>query len=81
MVRVADIETAREYLGHSNIKQTTAYLHTDAQRLKDAVRRRDEVKRAKIDIEKKLREAFQEIKNGQISEEKFIENMRRIFGF
>lgn len=81
IVRVADIETAREYLGHSNVKQTTAYLHTNAERLKEAVKRRDEVKRAKADTEKELKNIFQKVKNGEITEEMFIEKMRKFVGF
>lgn len=81
MVRVADIKTAQIYLGHSDIAQTSVYLHTDAQRLKDAVRRRDEAKQVKADIKKELKNAYETIRNGEISEEKFIENMRKIFDF
>ncbi len=80
-LRVADIETAREYLGHSNVNQMTAYLHTTADRLKEAVRRRDEVKQAKTDIEKELKNIHEQIKNDKMTEEKFIEKMRKLFAF
>lgn len=81
IVRVTDIESARIYLGHSNIKQTTAYLHTDAERLKEAVRKRDELKKKKIDVEKALKSVYKKVKNNELDETNFIENIRRIFNF
>jgi integrase len=43
ILRGSDIETARELLGHSNISQTSTYVHTSAERLRDAVRKRDKI--------------------------------------
>jgi integrase len=80
-VLVSDIETAREYLGHSNVKQTIDYLHTNAERLKEAVRRRDEMKGRKADTEKQLKEIYKKVKNGKMPEEKFIENISKLFRF
>ena len=59
IVRLTDLETAREYLAHSNIQQTSVYLHTDANRLKEAVKRRDELKAKKGDTEKQLKNYLQ----------------------
>lgn len=81
IVRLTDLETAREYLGHSNVKQTVDYLHTNEERLKEAVRRRDELREKKANTEKQLKSIYKKVKNGKISEESFIENMRKIFGF
>ncbi len=81
IVRLTDIETAREYLGHSNIKQTGVYLHTDANRLKEAVRRRDDIKHKKIDIENLLKNSFDEIKKGIMTKENFLEIMNKTFGY
>jgi len=81
IVRLTDIETAREYLGHSNIKQTGVYLHTDANRLKEAVRRRDDIRHKKIDIENLLKNSFDEIKKGIMTKESFLEIMNKTFGY
>lgn len=81
IVRLTDIETAREYLGHSNIKQTGVYLHTDATRLKEAVRRRDDIRHKKIDIENLLKNSFDEIKQGIMTKENFLEIMNKTFEY
>lgn len=79
-VRATDITTAQKYLGHSTSKQTETYLRTDAARMKEAVRLRDEAKQGKKDVEKQLKTIFAEVKNGSVSEENFIENMKKLFG-
>ena len=81
IVRATDIETAREYLGHSNVHQTTVYLHTDANRLKEAVRRRDEVKQKKTNVEKMLKNLYAEARSGKISEAQFIEKISKFISF
>lgn len=81
IVRATDIETAREYLGHSNVNQTTVYLHTDANRLKEAVRRRDEIKQKKTDVEKTIKLLYAEARTGQITEAQFIEKIGKFISF
>lgn len=43
ILRGSDIETARELLGHSNISQTGTYIHTSPERLRAAVRSRENI--------------------------------------
>lgn len=76
ILRESDIETARELLGHSNISQTATYIHTSADRLRDAVRKRD-----KIDYVLELETVFQEVKKGEIKQADFIAKMRKLFRF
>jgi len=52
-----------------------------ADRLKEAVRRRDEAKQSKSDIEKELKSIFEQVKNDKIAEEKFIEKMKKFIAF
>lgn len=76
IMRNSDIETARELLGHSDIKQTGTYAHTDATRMRDAVRKRE-----KIDHKTELETVFDTIEKRELSKENFIEKMREMFGF
>lgn len=76
VLRSSDIETARELLGHSNIAQTSTYVHTDAGRLRDAVRKRE-----KIDYKAELEKVFEAIEKRELTKEIFIEKLREIFGF
>ncbi len=71
ILRESDIETARELLGHSNIAQTATYVHTNQDRLLDAVR-----KRAKIDYAMELGNVFKAVKKSEISEAEFVEKTR-----
>lgn len=75
VIEYTDIETARELMAHADIKMTQRYLHTNPQRLKDAVRRFD-----KVDIDSELTEIFEQVKDGKLSVNEFIEKVKRLFG-
>lgn len=81
IVRVTDIETAREYLGHSNINQTNAYLHTTGERLMKARNKRDEIKAGLVEVEELLKKNYALIKQGLPTEEDFIENMKKFLRY
>lgn len=76
ILRESDIETARELLGHSNISQTSTYAHTSADRLREAVRKRD-----KIDYDDVLKKIFEAVKKGDLDEAEFGVKIKKIFGF
>ena len=76
ILRESDIETARELLGHSNISQTSTYVHTSADRLREAVRKRD-----KIDYDGELERIFEAVKKGEFDGAEFAEKIKKIFGF
>jgi len=70
----SDIETARELLGHANIAQTSTYVHTSAERLRDAVMKRD-----KIDYDSELQIIFEAVKTDSINAQEFREKIRKLF--
>jgi integrase len=74
ILRESDIETARELLGHSNITQTSTYFHTSADRLREAVRKRD-----KIDYTYELEMIFGEVKKGTLDIAKFTKKIKELF--
>lgn len=74
ILRESDIETARELLGHSNITQTSTYVHTSADRLREAVRKRD-----KIDYNYELETIFNEVKTGILDLPKFTNKLKELF--
>lgn len=74
ILRESDIETARELLGHSNITQTSTYVHTSADRLREAVRKRD-----KIDYNSELEIVFDEVKKGTLDLPKFTAKIKQLF--
>jgi integrase len=76
ILRETDIETARELLGHPNIAQTSTYVHTSQDRLRDAVRKRE-----KIDYDSKLQKLFDAVKNDEIKPSEFKEKIRALFRF
>ncbi|MCA1623161.1 MAG: site-specific integrase [Acidobacteria bacterium] len=76
ILRESDIETARELLGHSNITQTGTYLHTSADRLREAVRKRD-----KIDYNAELEKIFEAVKKGELNQQEFNEQIKKLFKF
>jgi integrase len=76
ILRESDIETARELLGHSNITQTGGYLHTDANRLRQAVQKRD-----RIDYGAELEKIFEAVKTGAINQQEFNEKILKLFKF
>lgn len=76
ILRGSDIETARELLGHSNISQTSTYVHTSAERLRDAVRKRD-----KIDYDTELEKIFEAVKKNKIKQPEFNEKIKILFRF
>jgi integrase len=57
IMRGSDIETARELLGHSNISQTGTCVHTSPERLRAAVRNREN-----IDYDANLKAIFMAVK-------------------
>jgi integrase len=76
ILRETDIETARELLGHSNITQTGNYVHTNTDRMREAVRKRD-----KIDYNSELKKIFNEVKTGELEELEFNEKIKQLFRF
>lgn len=76
ILRESDIETARELLGHANISQTSTYVHTSSERLRDAVRKRD-----RIDYDSELEVIFKLVKNNEINQREFSEKIKKLFKF
>lgn len=74
ILQSSDIETARELLGHSDIKQTSTYIHTSPERMRDAVRKRD-----KINYDSELSEIYKAVESGEIDEKEFIETVKKLF--
>ncbi len=74
ILRESDIETARELLGHANISQTSTYVHTSSERLRDAVRKRD-----KIDYDAELERTFEAVKSGDLTQVEFNKKIRELF--
>lgn len=68
-----DIETARELLGHSNISQTSTYVHTNENRLREAVRKRD-----RIDFDGELDALFDMTRSGKIGRRDFVTKIKEI---
>lgn len=73
IIRNTDIETARELLGHSNIEQTGDYLHTDENRLREAMRRRDGYE-SKIEMVK----IYKAVRRGKMNVKRFIETVKKL---
>jgi integrase len=76
IMRGSDIETARELLGHSNISQTGTYVHTSPERLRDAVRNREN-----IDYNGELKAIFEAVKNEDLDLQEFNMKIRQLFRF
>ena len=76
IMRESDIETARVLLAHANISQTGTYLHTSNERLRDAIRKRD-----KIDYDSELEKIFEAVKNGELKQYEFNEQIKKLFRF
>jgi integrase len=76
ILRGSDIETARELLGHSTISQTSTYVHTSAERLRAAVRKRD-----KIDYDAELKKIFESVRKDKIKQPEFNEKIKKLFRF
>jgi integrase len=76
ILRESDIETARELLGHSNISQTSTYIHTSSERLRDAVRKRD-----KINYDSELEKIFEKVSTGKLKQQEFNEQIKKLFRF
>ncbi|HXH69797.1 MAG TPA: tyrosine-type recombinase/integrase [Pyrinomonadaceae bacterium] len=72
----SDIETARELLGHSNISQTSTYVHTSSERLRDAVKKRD-----KINYDSELEKIFEMVSTGKLKQQEFNEQIKKLFRF
>jgi integrase len=73
--QVTDIETAKSLTGHSGTEIFT-YLHTNQQRQRDAVRKRE-----KIDYDGELNQIFEAVQKKKMTREKFVENVKNLFGF
>jgi integrase len=76
ILRETDIETARELLGHSSITQTGNYIHTNTDRMREAVRKRD-----RIDYNAELKKIYNEVKKGDLDEIEFNEKIKNLFRF
>ena len=76
IMRGSDIETARELLGHANISQTGTYVHTSPERLRDAVRNREN-----IDYNAELKTIFEAVRNDSIDVQEFNRKIRHLFRF
>ena len=74
ILQESDIETARELLGHSNIAQTSTYVHTSTERMREAVRKRD-----KIDYNVELKKVFGDVKNGDLDLNTFTAKIKELF--
>ncbi len=74
ILQESDIETARELLGHSNIAQTSTYVHTSTERMREAVRKRD-----KIDYNVELKKVFGDVKNGDLDLTTFTAKIKELF--
>lgn len=74
ILQESDIETARELLGHSNISQTSTYVHTSTDRMREAVRKRD-----KIDYNSELEKVFGDVKNGILDLPEFTSKIKELF--
>jgi integrase len=73
--QVTDIETAKSLTGHTG-NEIFTYLHTNQQRQREAVRKRE-----KVDYNGELGALFDAVLEKEISREKFIENVKKMFGF
>lgn len=69
--QVTDIETAKSLTGHSG-NEIFTYLHTNQQRQREAVRKRD-----KIDYDQLLDKIFEEVKRGELEAPKFKEKSKK----
>lgn len=67
IIRVTDIETAKQLTGHTG-QHILTYLHTDEKRLREAMNRREGV-----DVKEILTELYNDIKNGNIELRAFLE--------
>lgn len=73
IIRHTDIETLRELLGHSNIEQIGDYLHTDAKRMREAIRWR-----AGMDIKKELVAIYKGVRRKKLKAKTFIERIKKL---
>jgi integrase len=76
MADAGDVETVREYLGHSSLKQMKTYLHTNPAKMKKAMRKRENA-----DFLPAAVELYKELKRGKIGLKKFIEKVRILSEF
>lgn len=74
ILQETDIETARVLLGHADITQTGTYVHTSRERMREAIRKRD-----KINHDTELSQMFKLVKNDELDEREFIENIKKMF--
>lgn len=73
--QVTDIETAKSLTGHTGTEIFT-YLHTNRDRQREAVRKRE-----KFDFDGELEEIFDQIKGGKLRKKEFVEKVKKLFGF
>jgi integrase len=73
--QVTDIETAKSLTGHTGTEIFT-YLHTNQQRQRDAIRKRE-----KVDYDEELYKIFEAVQKKKITKEKFAQNIKKMFGF
>lgn len=76
IVRVTDIETAREMLGHSNIKQTGQYLHTS-----EALQREAIDKRENLDKTAEIIALYKAVRRRKTNARNFLETVRNLARF
>ncbi|MET0753723.1 MAG: tyrosine-type recombinase/integrase [Pyrinomonadaceae bacterium] len=73
--QVTDIETAKSLTGHTG-NEIFTYLHTNQQRQREAVRKRE-----KRDYTSELDKLFEAVQKKKITKEKFAEIVKKLFGF
>ena len=71
-----DIKTAQEFLGHSNIQQTFDYLHTNEDRMREAMSKREGV-----DKRKELVEIYKQTRRRRITAKMFVEKLQNLMRF
>lgn len=76
LIEHTDIKTAQEFLGHSNIQQTSDYLHTSEDKMRAAVR-----KRQSVDIKRELVTIYKQVRRRKITAKKFVETLQKIADF
>ena len=76
MADAGDVETVREYLGHSSLKQMKTYLHTNPAKMKKAMRKKENA-----DFLPAAVELYKQVKRGKIKLKKFIEKARNLSDF
>ena len=73
IIQHTDIKTAQEFLGHSNIKQTSDYLHTTKSRMREAIKKSE-----RIDLLSELVIIYKEVRRRKTGLKKFLEKVKKL---